>query len=476
VHIRLPRTVRSIRRVQTIARVLTHHGFGHLVAKLNLERYVPIPKRWQRSPRAEISETMGARLLRVFEDLGPTFIKLGQMLSTRPDVIPADIVAELSKLQDQVPPYPTEKARRIIAHDLGAPVEECFTYFAEEPFASGSIAQVYKATIPGEDGKAEQPVVVKVKRPDIEDVVRLDMNILRWIAELADRMIPEISAFNSTTIVEEFEKSILREMDFVNEASTVSRFAEAFGADPNFHPPSVYWNRTGPAVLTLQEIHGISMQTLLRRPDPRIDKKLLARRLMEAFIRQYFEIGMFHADPHPGNLLIEPPAGIGIVDFGQTGRIDETMLGHLVIALTGALNKEPEVIVEVLADMGALSDDTDRHQLRHDFLELIEKYYGLPIYRYDMQTLYFEVNSLVRKNHVDLPREFVLFGKSLVGIGGIALQLDPQLDLVALVKPKLKKLIIEQFSPRRMAKTAGITKVLVHAFLDAPTRPRKVAG
>jgi ubiquinone biosynthesis protein len=197
---------------------------------------------------------------------------------------------------------------------------------------------------------------------------------------------------------------------------------------------------------------------------------------MEAFIRQYFELGMFHADPHPGNLLIEPPASIGIVDFGQTGRIDDTMLSHLVLALTGAINKDPEVIVEVLSDMDALSDDTDTHQLRHDFLELIEKYYGLPISRYDMQSQYFEVNSLVRKNHVNLPREFVLFGKSLVGIGGLALQLDPQLDLVALIRPKLKRLLIERFNPRRVAKSVGVSGWhLFNLLKAAPSQLRDIS-
>ncbi len=457
---RLPRTVRSIQRVQTIARVLSHHGFGYLVQNLHLDRYVPMPKRWRQmaaKPAVDPEQTLGRRLARVCEELGPTFIKLGQMLSTRPDLIPPDIIKELIKLQDQVPPFDTAIARRIIAADLGISVEEGYVTFADRPFASGSIAQVYRATVKGPDGQPDRRVVVKVKRPDIEDVVRLDMTILRWIADLTERMLPEMTPFQPKVIVEEFEAKLLREMDFINEAATISHFSEAYGPDPHFRAPQVYWDLTGPGVLTLEELEGTSMQKILETEDPRIDRPLLASRLLHAFIRQFFEIGLFHADPHPGNLLIQAPAEIGIIDFGLTGRIDDVQLGHLVIALTGALNREAEVIVEVLADMNALGEETDRAQLRREFMEAIEKYYGLPLERFDMQTMYYEINNLIRRNDVNLPREFVLFGKALICIGGICLQLDPKLDLVALVKPKLRTLVMERLTPARLAKSAMIS-------------------
>ncbi|NLX13716.1 MAG: AarF/ABC1/UbiB kinase family protein [Phycisphaerales bacterium] len=456
----MPRTVRSIQRVQTIARVLSHHGFGFLVQNLHLDRYVPLPKRWRRlpaKPAADPEQALGRRLVQVCKELGPTFIKLGQMLSTRPDLIPPDIIKELITLQDQVPPFDTAVARRMIAADLGITVEEGYASFESRPFASGSIAQVYRATIKDVGEQSARRVVVKVKRPDIEDVVRLDMTILRWIAELAERMMPDAIPFQPRMIVDEFEAKLLREMDFINEAATISHFSEAYGPDPYFRAPQVYWELTGPGVLTLEEIEGTSMQKILATDDPSIDRPLLARRLMQAFIRQFFEIGLFHADPHPGNLLIEAPARIGIIDFGLTGRIDDVLLGHLVIALAGALNREPEVIVEVLADMNALGEATDRAQLRREFMEAIEKYYGLPLERFDMQAMYYEVNNLIRRNDVTLPREFVLFGKALICIGGISLQLDPKLDLVALVKPKLRTLIMERLTPARMAKSALIS-------------------
>lgn len=458
---RLPKSVRTIRRVQTIARVLTQHGFGHLVDSLHLERYVPLPKRWQQAimpaVTGEPEASIGRRVARVCEDLGPTFVKLGQILSARPDLVSGDIIAELVKLQDRVPPFPTDQARRIIETDLGAPIEECFASFEDPPFASGSIAQVYRATTMHTEDRPGKRVVVKVKRPGIEDTIRLDMTILRWISEVAERFVPELSVYRPRMIVDEFEQTMLREMDFVNEAATITRFAESLDEDPDFRVPEVFWDLTGAAVLTLEEMHGVSVQALLTKPDPRVDRKQLAQRLARGFVRQFFETGLFHADPHPGNLLVEPPAAVRLIDFGLTGRIDDEMLGHLVMALMGAFNREPEIIVEVLADMNALGDGTDRTQLRRDFLELIEKYYGLPLHRFDMQTLFHEVTGLIRRNEVSLPREFVLFGKALVAVGGVCLQLDPDLDLLTLVKPRLVKLLAERVAPGRLLRSAAMS-------------------
>jgi ubiquinone biosynthesis protein len=200
-------------------------------------------------------------------------------------------------------------------------------------------------------------------------------------------------------IVEEFERTILREMDLINEAATITRFSEAFGEDPFFRLPCVHWECTGPSVLTLDWLEGTSLKILLARGDERVDRKVLADRLARAFVRQFFELGIFHADPHPGNLLITPPATIGLIDFGLTGQIDEEMLGQLVVALTAALNREGDVLVEILADMNALTDETDHRQLRREFMELVDKYYGLPLHRFDLQTLFYEITGLIQRNH-----------------------------------------------------------------------------
>ncbi len=480
VTLNLPRTVRSIRRVQNIVRVLTHHGFGHLVDRLRLERYIPLPKRWRHAvlpeekDAAEIS--LGRRLAMVLESLGPTFIKLGQTLSTRPDLFPPDIISELVQLQDRVPPFDSAEARRIVTEALGSPIEECFSSFDADPFASGSIAQVHRAVTRAQGTQLAQRVVVKVKRPDIEDIIRLDMTILRWIADLAERLIPELQLYRPKLIVEEFERNLLREMDFINEAAVMTRFGESFKDDPNFRIPRVYWEYSGPSVLTLQELHGISAQRVLESPDLAVDRRAIADKLARSFVRQFFEIGLFHGDPHPGNLLIEPPASIGLIDFGLTGRIDDQMLGQLVLALVAAFNREPELIVEILADMDALDEYTDRVRLRNDFLQLIEKYYGLPLHRFDTQVLFYEVTDLIRQHNVTLPREFVLFGKALVAVGGICLQLDPNLNLVGLIRPQLQTIIAKRLSPSRLLKsTAVIGWHLANIIKSAPGQMRDIS-
>ncbi len=477
VNLRLPRTVRSIDRVRQIAQVLSRHGFGHVVARLRLAQYVPLPRRWQEIGGSEgETESLGRRLARVCEELGPTFVKLGQMLSTRPDVVPADIVAELVKLQDRVPPFDAAEARRIVAANIGAPIEEAFASFEEQPMASGSIAQVHRAMlVPAVADGPVRPVVVKIKRPGIENVVQLDMAILRWIAQLAERLVPELALYRPTAVVEEFERTVLREMDFINEAATMQRFAEAMSDEPAFRTPRVYWEATGPSVLTLEMLEGISARVVLAERPPEIDRQALATRLAEGFLRQYLEIGLFHADPHPGNLLIIPPAGVGLIDFGLTGQIDDRMLDQLVVALVAAFSHEPGVIVEVLADLNCLGDATDRHQLQRELGELIEKYYGLPLHRFDMQTLFYEITGLLRRNAVSLPREFVLLGKSLVAISGICLQLYPDLDLVSIVRPRLRRLTARRLEPGRLMRSATITGWhLLNILKSAPGQMRDV--
>ncbi len=453
---RLPRSVRSVGRLQAIARVLTRHGFGHLVERLNLVRYVPFGRLRRAVKPVDVSETpssIGRRLVMVCEELGPTYIKLGQMVSTRPDLLPGPVIEQLRRLQDHVAPFDSAQAKRIIADDLGAPVEQCFPDMDDEPFASGSIAQTYHARTG--DG---QRVVVKVKRPEIERVIRLDMHILRWIAETVERAMPEIAAYRPRMIVDEFERTIGREMDFLNEASATSRFAEAFHADPTMRVPQVRWDLSGPRVLTLEDLPGVSIYRMLEgTTDVRIDRDLVARNLVKAFLKQFFELGMFHADPHPGNLLISAPARIGLIDFGMVGQVDDELAGQMVIGLIAAVNKQVDVVIDVLADVGALGADSDRAELRRGLRELLDKYYGLPLKRLDMQTIFIEVTDLMRRHNVTVPRDFVLLGKSLVTVGGVALQLDPDLNLVEAIRPRIGEMLTKQFSADRVAKTIGLS-------------------
>lgn len=474
----LPKTVRTFARLRVIAQVLSKHGFGHFVDRLQLGGYLSPTRLIRRRPRAEEEpehldplEAIGKRLVRVCEELGPTFVKLGQIAATRADLLPAPILTQLESLQTQVTPFPSEQAKRIFQQDTGTPVERAFREFADEPFASGSIAQVHRAVTT--DG---QQVVVKIRRPGIERVIQLDIYVLKFMADQAEALFPELRPFRPKMLVEEFTQALMRELDFINEASATARFHEAFKKDSQITTPQVRWDLTAPRVLTLEYLDGRpfreAMQDDIGTP---CDRPALARRLADCFLKQFFELGLFQADPHPGNLLIRPPDGITLIDFGMVGQMDERLIERLVVGIVAAVKKEVEVVVDLLADLDALGPETDRLVFARDLRDLLEKYYGLPLGRMDMKTIFRELIETVRRNDVTLPRDFVVMFKSLAVVSGVVLQLDPELNLVALLQPKLSNMIRERFSSRRLMRMAGVSSWHIASILrDAPRLIREV--
>ncbi|MCA9257361.1 MAG: hypothetical protein KDA33_17060 [Phycisphaerales bacterium] len=471
----LPRTVRTFARLRVILQVLSRHGFGHFVDRLQLTGYLPTRRIFRRKDRDEPDtvdplESVGERFVRVCEELGPTFIKLGQIASTRPDILPAPVLKALSRLQDRVSPFSATEARRIFARDIGQPIEEAFTSFNDTPMASGSIAQAHEATT--KDG---QRVVVKIKRPGIEQTVRLDIYVLKFLAEQAESLFPEMRPYRPRILVEDFTQTLERELDFINEASATTRFYEAFKNDEHVSTPQVHWNLTGPSVLTLQYLEGASFREALATMDDELDRSLLARRISECFVHQFFELGFFHADPHPGNLLITPPSHVKLVDFGIIGQLDEQQLDHLVVGLLAIVKKQYEILVDVIADMGCFGERTDRTLLARDLRIFVTKWYGLPVRRMDMSIIFGELIETVRKNDVTLPRDFVAAFKALAIISGVVLQLDPEFNIVEVLRPRLSALLRERFTLKRFAKSAGISAWHVAGILrEGPRLVRDV--
>lgn len=467
----LPRTLHSVPRVMTIMRVLSKYGFGWAVERLQLQNYVPSMDWFRRSkqvavhePDVDPMESIGIRIAKAAEELGPTFVKLAQMASTRPDILPAEIIAELSRLQDDVQPFPAEQAKRVFRDNIGTDVGEAFRQFTDEPFASGSIGQVHRAIT-----KDDRDVVVKIKRPGVDQTIATDMYILRFLAERAEMHLPEIRPYRPKMLVDEFAESIRRELDFINEASTTARFHEAFAGDAAIKTPAVHWELTGPSVLTLEFMQGITLREALDEKKGVCDFKQLANSLAECFLKQYFEMAFFHSDPHPGNLLIQPPNQIVVFDFGMTAQLSDDQAGNLVIAIFAAVNHEIDAVIDVFSDLGAVGRETDRNLLRRDLGLLLDKYYGLPIKRMDLGELFPELLETVRRNDVALPREFVALLKSLATVSGVVLQLDPDFDLLGLIKPKLKRMLAERVSPRRMARMLGMsTWHILSVLRDAP--------
>jgi len=453
----MQRTIRSTQRLGQIALTLTRHGFGHFAARIKLRRYIPWFGLFRTGKTLKTLEGMepslGKHLVSICEELGPTFVKLGQLLSSRPDIIPPDLMEDLRVLQDRVTPFPTEQAYEIIRQNFKRDAKDLFSEIEPVPLASGSIAQTYVATT--RDG---QKVVVKVRRPNIDHVVKLDMYLLRRLAINVERHVPELRAYRPTAIVEEFAQTITREMDLLNEASITDRIHEFFKNDPNIIIPAVRWDLTTSQVLTLTFVSGRHFHDVLNDPNIELDRTKLARTILETFVRQVLELGVFHADPHPGNLLIIPPDRIGLVDFGMAGLLDRQRNISFLMLLTASKYRYMDMIVDILAEMNSLTSETDVNLLKRDLAILLDKIQVLPLQQMNFNMIYNEIAALAREHHVILPRDFVMVGKGLVSLGGSAMILDPKLNPAVIVTEKvrdaLKKLIGRESFNRELTMAA----------------------
>jgi len=464
------RQLKSLGRLGHVGSVLTKHGFGWLVVNLHLDRFVPFRRRLL-GARVEAEEaaspTTAARVARVLEELGPTYVKLGQVLGSRADLMPPAFIAEFRKLQDRVAPFPTAEARAEIERELGAPVEALFDDFGPEPFAAGSIAQAYRART--KDGRS---VVVKVRRPGIRPLLDADIDILGRLAELAERYVPEYRIFRPVLMVEEFAQTVRREVDFVAEASNTQRFREAFADAPHIRVPHVLWDLTSSGVLTLERLEGVPVYDAEALARAGVDRRALAAALTHCFMTQYFELGLFHADPHAGNLVALAPDGLGILDFGQVGRLSEAMRSKLGTALVAAVNRDFDIVIDVFDDLAALPDDIDAERLKSDLAALVDKHAGVPLKRVDLKGLFEEITATARRHRAVLPRDFVLLGKSLVTMGGVALDLDPETSMVDVVRPRIRRLMTDKVSPSRLVHH-GMTSAY-HLVALAETGPRSL--
>jgi ubiquinone biosynthesis protein len=460
------RRLKNLNRLRHVGAVLTKHGFGWLIVSLHLDRLVPFRSRLMpREVEGTPTRSLAARVVRVLQELGPTYVKLGQVLGSRSDLLPPDFIEEFRKLQDRVKPFPTAEARAAVEHELGGPIDRFFSVFDDEPFAAGSMAQAYKAVT--KDGRA---VVVKVRRPHVREVLEADIDILTRLAELAERYVPEYRLFRPVMLVEEFAETVRREADFVAEASNTQRFAEAFADKPALRVPHVLWNLTTAGVLTLERIEGLPIYDKAALRAAGADPVRLAATLVDGFMHQYFEMGIFHSDPHGGNLVVQAPDVIGVLDFGQIGRMSETMRSRLTTALIAALHRDFDIVMDVLDDLGALPENVDAERFKADLAALVDKYAGIPLRRLNLKSLFEELTTAARRHRAILPRDFVLLGKSLVTMGGVALDLDPDMSLVEVVRPRVNDLMARKLSPKHLAHQGAATAYHVVALAEQGPR------
>lgn len=384
------------------------------------------------------------------EELGTTFIKLGQILSTRADLLPPEYLAELTKLQDSAPPVPFEAIRETLVSELGQPIENVFAEFDTQPLAAASIGQAHAATLP--DGTE---VVVKIRRPGVVESVNEDLEILKELAATASRHLEFADRYDLPGLVEEFSQTLRAELDYIREGHSAERFAENFAGDPGIHVPRVIWDATTSRVLTLERIRGIKINDLESLDKQGTDRRWLAQYATNVVLKMVCEDGFFHADPHPGNFFIEQNGTIGLIDFGMVGVLDERtqeLLADLLIAIN---HQDADRLVDIFLDLGVTRKRVDRALVRRDIERLLSIYWGLPLGELKVAALLDDVFSIMRQHQMHLPSNLALLLKTVIMIEGLGLNLDPDFRLTTSLTPYTERLVLRQYSPFRWVRSFG---------------------
>ncbi len=431
----MPLTPRHLRRYREIVEVLVRHGFGAVVAQLGLEHRLDLPRRLlhrEQPPSAEITPAEHVRL--ALEELGPTFVKLGQLLSTRPDLLPPAYVAELSRLQDDVPPVPWEAIKPCIEAELGQPVEQLFATLDSSPVAAASLGQVHAATLP--DGRQ---AVIKVQRPDIEPTIDLDLDILYDLARLAQERTPLGEIYDLVEIAEDFAATLRAELDYRREGRNAERLQASFADEPGLYIPRIYWDYTTRRVLVMERITGIKIDDVAALDAAGYDRHQVALRCARMIIKEVLEDGFFHADPHPGNFVVMPGEVIGAMDFGKVGYLDSGDRSDLVRLYIVAVQLDAAGIVEQLVRMGVADHRLDRAALERDIRRLLRKYYGLPLKEIQVGQVMEEIMTVAFRHHLRLPSDLWLLGKTLAMMEGVGLKLDSDFDMFAVSEPYVRR-------------------------------------
>ena len=459
-------------RYRQIADAFSRHGMGYLVGAVGLERFVPFHKGVLGHPRKEEPYTRPEHVRLALEELGATFIKIGQILSTRPDLMPPDFQEELAKLQDAAPPEPTDAIEEVVAAELGQPVEEAFASFDREPLAAASIGQAHAATL--RDGTE---VVVKVRRPGVVEKIEKDLRILQSLAVRANHRWEVAQQYDVVALAQEFAQTLRAELDYVREGRNAERFAENFAGDPGVHIPKVFWETSTSRVLTLERLRGIKVSDVEALDAAGIDRKELAERAARITLDMIFEHGFFHADPHPGNFFVEPGGTLGIIDFGMVGTVDERTQGQLAQLLLAITSQDADRLVDAFLEMGFSRRRVDRAVLRQDLEHLLSRYYGLPLGEIPLGPMISEAMAVVRRHRLQLPPNLVLLLKTAVMDEGMGARLDPSFNLTTVITPYARRLMMRQYSPSVLAGQLGRAgQEAAQMWVELPLQLRRIVG
>lgn len=426
-------------RYREIAAVLSRHGLGYLVDRVD--------------SRAAF-DTAPEHVRSALEELGATFVKLGQLLSTRSDLLPPAYRTELAKLQDAAPPFAGDVAQSLVVEELGRPLEQAFASFDPEPLAAASIGQAHAATM--HDG-AE--VVVKVRRPGIVEQVERDLEILQNLAARAARHWDAAAEYDVVGVADDFARTLRAELDYLTEGRNADRFAANFADDPDVRIPHLYWEATTSRVLTLERMRGIKITDVDALEEAGVDRRALAERATRVTAKMVFEDGFFHGDPHPGNLFVQDGGRIGLIDFGMVGTVDGRLreqLGRVLIAFT---RHDPDMLTDALLELGVSRHAVSRGLLRDDVAGLLGRYEGVGVGEVSIAQVIGEVLTIVRQHRLHLPRDLALLLKVLIMDQGVAAELDPGFQLQDALTPYARRLMAGELAPdvvaRRLAQAGA---------------------
>jgi len=454
-------TTRSLGRLSEIAQVMVRHGFGYFLEAHKLTDLLP-----GRPPSAHSDASQRGRHLReLLDELGPTFVKFGQLLSTRPDIVPPDIIAELRGLQDDVRPFPFEQAERVIEEDLGNSIERLFLEFEREPVAAASIGQVHRAVLP--NGKR---VAVKVQRPGAPRQIEADLNLLYQAAKLVKERVRALDFIDARSVIDEFARSIRQELDYRLEGRNAQTIHRNFAGNPKVHVPKVYWSYTRARVLTLEWLDGTQLADVDLLPLTLDERREIAYRVTETWMEMIFRHGFFHGDPHPANILVLEEAGsIGLVDFGAVGKLTDDDLTKATRLFIDAAQENVDALPKRLRDLGVTYPREREEEFLAELREIYYRYYGASLSEIDPIQVIREAFQLIYSMNLHLPTRFLLLDRSIATVGAVGVELYPDFNVFEVARPYARGLMLDRFTPQRVAKRAQRDAIrYAQVFAEAP--------
>jgi ubiquinone biosynthesis protein len=439
-----PAPIRDLRRASEIVRTLAKHGFAALLRRDRLED-VEVPPDAVPAPQDGVA--VAERVRKLLEELGPTFIKMGQILSTRPDFVPGPMLSALKTLQDDAPKLTLAEVRSMIEAELGKPADQVFASFDPEPLATASIAQVHRARLLV-DG-VERDVVVKVQRPGIKERMLADLSLLRWLSRALEGTIEEVSAYEPTQIVDQFERALKEELDFRHELKNILRARANFAAhEALLQVPEPFPQASAERVLVMERLTGIKVSATKGKKE--YDPETLLHRIIEITYKQVFEDGFFHGDPHPGNILVQPDGRIGMIDYGLWGRLTEAQQETLVELLLAITLKSPSTMTRLALRVGQPPAGFDRARFEDEIRELLDRYVGVPLEGLSAGNLIGDAVDVIRRHRIRIPPEFAVLARATATLEGVLREIYPNFDFQRIVLPYVKRLLSRRFDVARM--------------------------